>query len=561
MIPRSRFPNRLPLIWIATLAGLLAAFGIGFSAMSQGRRELKLEIKDGERWWAGVISQSHLMPIGRGQDYAFDFTDNTGGNQGQPLLISSSGRYLWCEDPFSFRFDGRLLTAASRRSAIASGKEGHSLREAFQYASRNFFPPSGRIPDPLLFTRPQFNTWIELTYNQNQKDVLEYAEKAVAAGFEPGVLMIDEGWFKNYGDWDFDRARFEDPKAMIRTLHDLGFKVMVWVCPYISPDGPYFAALQQKVTRDGRKVWISNPDREPYPAIMQWWDGFSAVVDLTNPSGREFLKGQLDRLVQEYRIDGFKFDGGDAEHYSSRNMLTPFRSHRPDITANGHCEEFARLGLDFPLNEFRACWKMGGQPLAQRLRDKEHSWEDLRKLIPGIINEGLMGYPFTCPDMIGGGEYLSFIDLAQVDQELIVRAAQCHALMPMMQFSVAPWRVLDKENLEHCITMSHLHTSMGEKLLELADEAARTGEPIVRSLEYEFPNRGYVEITDQFLLGKEVLVAPVLEKGARFREIVFPPGHWKGDDGELVTGPRTLTVEAPLGRLPWYQKLDPEPGI
>jgi alpha-glucosidase (family GH31 glycosyl hydrolase) len=378
--------------------------------------------------------------------------------------------------------------------------------------NQRFFPPSGKTPDPLLFSRPQFNTWIELTYNQNQEDILDYARKAVAAGFPPGVLMIDEGWFKSYGDWDFDRARFEDPKAMIRILHDLGFKVMVWVCPFITPDGPYFSGLQQNSLRDGRRVWMSNPDNPPFPAIMQWWDGFSAVVDLTNPFGKDFLKGQLDRLVSEYGIDGFKFDGGDAEYYSAKRMLTPFESYRSDVTSNGHSEEFARLGLDFPLNEYRACWKMGGQPLAQRLRDKEHNWEDLRKLIPGIINQGLMGYPFTCPDLIGGGEYLSFVDRAQVDQELIVRAA-------------------------------------------------RTGEPVVRSLEYEFPHRGYMGIGDQFLLGERILVAPVLEQGARARSIVFPPGSWKGDDGSVVNGPRTLEVEVPLGRLPRYRKVDPPGGI
>ena len=66
-----------------------------------------------------------------------------------------------------------------------------------------FFPPSGRIPDPLLFTHPQFNTWIELTYNQNQRDVLAYAHAIVANGFPPGVLMIDEGWFEGYGGVGF----------------------------------------------------------------------------------------------------------------------------------------------------------------------------------------------------------------------------------------------------------------------------------------------------------------------------------------------------------------------
>ncbi len=165
-----------------------------------------------------------------------------------------------------------------------------------------------------------------------------------------------------------------------------------------------------------------------------------------------------------------------------------------------------------------------------------------------------MGYPFTCPDLIGGGDYLSFLDLTNVDQELIVRAAHCHALMPMMQFSVAPWRVLNRENLAICRRMAELHTRLGGEILALARESAKTGEPIVRALEYEYPGLGYAGITDEFLLGPRILVAPVQEKGAVRRTIQFPPGTWKGDEGSTVTGPCRIEVPASLSRLPWYRK-------
>lgn len=200
--------------------------------------------------------------------------------------------------------------------------------------------------------------------------------------------------------------------------------------------------------------------------------------------------------------------------------------------------------------------EMGGQPLAQRLRDKRHDWEDLKLLIPGIIAQGLMGYQFTCPDMIGGGEYGSFLDLKTIVEELIVRSAQCSALMPMMQFSVAPWRILDKENIEICKEMADLHYKMGGEILKLAKESAFSGEPIVRNMEYVFPHEGYSEIKDQFMLGNDILVAPVLEKNTYSREIVFPSGKWLGDDESIVLGPCTIKVEAPIDRLPWYRKIN-----
>ena len=166
-----------------------------------------------------------------------------------------------------------------------------------------------------------------------------------------------------------------------------------------------------------------------------------------------------------------------------------------------------------------------------------------------------MGYAYICPDMIGGGEYSFFYGNPDkpLDQELIVRSAQCSALMPMMQFSVAPWRVLSQKNMALCRDIALLHERMGAEILSLARASAKSGEPMVRALEYGYPHQGYAGMKDQFLLGEYILVAPVLEKGARSREVVFPKGTWRGDDGSRVTGPCTKEIAAPLDRLPWYR--------
>jgi alpha-glucosidase len=546
-------PVRVVARALAAGIGAVALLAAAPSGPAQDARSLEIAVEPDETWWAGVVSESHRMPLGRSSaPFEIDLHGNTAGNQVQPLLVSSKGRYVWSEEPFRLAFRDGTFRLVSELGVFQSGREGTTLRDAVRHASSRFFPPSGKTPDPLLFTQPQFNTWIELTYDQNQEDVLAYARAIVANGFPPAVLMIDEGWAEAYGVWDFHRGRFPDPKAMVDELHAMGFRVMVWVCPYIRPDGKEFTELLHDRSR---VVWLRSGKDPAQPAIVRWWDGYSAVTDFTSPQGREWFVGQLRRLVETYGVDGFKLDGGDADLFAEGAMLTGAVAHDAKATPNALTEAFARVGLSFPLNEYRACWKMGGQPLAQRLRDKEHSWEDLRKLVPGMLNLGLMGYPFACPDLIGGGEYLSFQNLASIDQELIVRAAEVHALMPMMQFSVAPWRVLTPENLATCRRMAALHVERGSEILALAREAARTGEPIVRSLEYAYPGRGYQAITDEFLLGPHVLVAPVVEKGARRRKVVVPPGQWRGDDGQLVAGPATVEVEAPLERLPWFRRV------
>jgi alpha-glucosidase len=514
---------------------------------------LELPIASGERWWTGVVSQAHRMPLARGSArFDADLRGDTFGNQVQPLLLSTSGRYVWSEEPFRLAIGDGIVRVSDGLAPIVSASGGVSLREAALAAGARFFPPSGKTPDPMLFTHPQFNTWIELTYDQNQRDVLAYAHAIVDNGFPPGVLMIDEGWFEGYGDWDFHRGRFPDPKAMVDELHGLGFKVMVWVCPYIRSDGQRFAALSHDATRT---VWIRNASAPGEPVLTRWWNGFSAIADLTSPQGQSWYRAQLRHLVDAYGVDGFKFDGADAEHYARPALQAEPLAHERGATPNRHTEVYARLGLEFPLNEFRATWKMGGQPLAQRLRDKEHTWADLQKLVPGMLDLGLVGYPFACPDLIGGGEYLSFQHQASIDQELIVRGAQLHALMPMMQFSVAPWRVLSPEHLAIARRMAALHAEHGLEILALARHAAATGEPIVRSLEYAWPHQGYEDVLDEFMLGADVLVAPVVERGARTRRVVVPPGRWRSDDGSEVTGPTAVDIAAPLARLPWYRRI------
>jgi len=128
--------------------------------------------------------------------------------------------------------------------------------------------------------------------------------------------------------------------------------------------------------------------------------------------------------------------------------------------------------------------------------------------------------------------------------------------MPMMQFSAAPWRILNKQNMKICRDMAELHKIMGDEILKLANESAVSGEPIVRNMEYVFPHSGYPEIRDQFMLGNNILVAPVIEKNSLSREIVFPPGKWVGDDGSTVSGPAKIKVNVPIERLPWYRKIN-----
>lgn len=522
------------------------------NGISQQAKNIQLDFLEGEYWWAGLSSLGYQTPIDQNSSFSFDLWGDNKGNQAQPLLLSSKGRYIWSEEPINVNINNGLIKVSVRDGEILSGKSGKNLRTAYEFVVENFFPPNGKIPDELLFTQPQYNTWIELTYDQNEEDILKYASAIIDNGYPPGVIMIDDNWQDNYGSWDFSPKRFSDPKGMIDKLHKMGFKVMLWICPFVSPDSEIF----RKLAREGmlildreRTYEVNWTNTQENAAIIRWWNGASACLDLSNPKTQKWFKDRLDYLIQEYGVDGFKFDAGDARFY--RDNIVSFKDGIP----NDHSTYFAEIGLEYPLNEYRASWKMAGLPLAQRLRDKRHLWEDLRKLIPDQMSQSVMGYAYTCPDMIGGGEYGSFRELSTIDEELIVRSAQVHALMPMMQFSVAPWRILSSENQEICLQMAKLHEKMGDHILDLAHQAAQSGEPIVKPMELAFPGNGYETIIDQFVLGDDIIVTPVLEKESRSRTVILPKGRWKDENGKIYKGNREIKIEVPLKRLPYFKKV------
>ena len=493
----------------------------------------------GELWWGGAAADGHVMPFRPG--FRRDLRD-AAKNQVMPVLVSNRGRYIWSDDPFAFEVSDGLAIQPHDGTPIRISDRYDDLSAALAAAGQAHFPPMGSIPDSRLFTAPQYALWIELLYEPTQAKVIAYAEDVLANGFPPGVLILDEQWHGAYGDWEFHTGRFPDPEGMIDQLHDLGFAVSLWLCPYVTPDSTVFRDLR------ARGLLISDEAGEP--SIGEWWNGYSAGLDLLQPEAVEWLERQLAPL-RDLGADGFKFDGGDRSFYAQLGCSRP-----EDYTAAWNA-----IGLQHPINEFRAGWRAGGFPLAQRQRDKQHSWNSdagLASLIPHGIAQSLTGHAYNCPDMIGGGDYLFFPHDGSdvIDEELFVRSAQCSALFPMMQFSAAPWRVLrDEVKVGYCRDAALLHVRFGELIMRLAEKASKTGEPILRPLAYNHPDAGYETVVEQFMLGTDVLVAPIIERAATQRKVTLPHGRWRADDGAEYDGPADITIDAPLARLPWFERV------
>lgn len=509
------------------------------------------KILENEYWWGGTSDDGRKCPFDKNTVLERDFTVSC-PNQTMPLYLSNKGRCIWSENPFkvkiadgSFEIEGEDVTIE---------QFGSTLKEAYLGASNKYFPIKGEELPEEFFKVPQYNTWIHLTYNQNQKDILDYAEKIIENGFKPGIFIIDEGWAKEYGLWEFDGAKFPDPKAMVDRLHEMGFTVMLWVVPNVRPDGLNFVKYYFKAFNPENydKIFLRTEDGNV--AISEWWNGFSATLDMTKECDRDFLDSQLTRLIDEYGIDGFKFDGGNVGAYSDSVCINGIPDR--NATANERNIAWNEFGTRYKFHEYKDTFKGGGQRVIQRIKDKIHSWGDegLAELVPCAILQGLIGHPFICPDMIGGGEWQNKTLLDRIDQELFVRMAQCSALFPMMQFSWAPWEALNEENLKIVKKSAKLHDEFGSTIISLVKECYKTGEPILRNLEYNYPNYGYEKINDVFMLGENILVAPVLNKGQTEKTIRLPKGKWLDSNGKSYEGGSDITIKVDITSLPYFTK-------
>ncbi len=108
-----------------------------------------------------------------------------------------------------------------------------------------------------------------------EKDIIKYANEVIDNGYKPGILIIDGGWQIRQGVWEFNHDLIPEPKKMVDRLHELGFKVMLWVSPIVPGAGWRFKELRSK----GYLV----KDAENKTAFRTWWSGISPVMDLSNP--------------------------------------------------------------------------------------------------------------------------------------------------------------------------------------------------------------------------------------------------------------------------------------
>ena len=357
---------------------------------------------------------------------------------------------------------------------------------------------------------------------------------------------------------DFNEAKFPNPKKMIDDIKELGFRVTLWMHPFASP-------MSQASKGD---YWIKSGF---LPGHTTWWNGVGKLLDVTNPEAVKWFKDNMAQLKEKYGLTSFKFDAGEA------NWIPNFANPKTNWgNPNEYSTKYAQMcyecDTETRAQEVRVGSGTQHLPIFVRMMDKDSNWSfnnGLKSLIPHVLTFSVLGYPFVLPDMIGGNAYASFgltiTSSPLPEKELFIRWLQANVFLPSLQFSLCPWQYEDPEVLKISKEMTELHEKYADTFIALAKESVETGAPIIRPLWWVAPNDERAQIIDdQFLVGDDIVVAPVVVKGATTRNIYLPPGEWYDAlRKKVIKGCKAYPAyEAALNELPYFIRIKEgvEPG-
>lgn len=418
----------------------------------------------------------------------------------------------------------------------------------------------------------------------SQAEVLEVAREYKRRGLPLDVIVIDFFHWTRMGEWRFDPACWPDPAAMVTELEAMGVRVMVSVWPSVNPNAETFEELD----RGGLLVRAERGQ----PAHMLFTDVrpggrpgenvFLRFYDATHPDARKFIWQRVRDGYYRHGVRAFWLDACEPETYPPDHANLRYHIGNglevaglyPLLHAqafhDGLKAEDAQLahGHADVVNLCRSAWA-GSQRYGAAVwsGDIPSTFEALRKSVAAGLNAGLSGIPWWTTDIGGfaGGD-----PSTPYFQELIVRWFQYGVFCPLFRLhgvrepssgwdSGAPNEVWSFGDEAYAIIrpLLFLRERLKPYILAQMREAAATGAPPMRPLFFDFPaDRGCSQVEDQFLFGPDILVAPILDQGARSRDVYLPAGVTWHDawTGAARAGGEVLLADAPLARIPIFVK-------
>jgi alpha-D-xyloside xylohydrolase len=435
---------------------------------------------------------------------------------------------------------------------------------------------------------PQLPTWAsgfwqcKLRY-RTQEELLEVAREYRRRGLPLSVIVCDFFHWTAMGDYKFDPAEYPDPKAMVDELDELGVRLMVSVWPTISPLSENYNHLRDEGMLIGvdQGIEFQSTMRDkgmdvPLPV---------AVYDATNPRTREWVWSVIKDNYFDVGIRAWWLDACEPElnpgHVANLSMFAGpggevaciYPRDNARLFADGMAAAAASTGNPADGETVLLCrsaWAGQQQyPAAVWSGDIPATWDSLRTQVRAGLSIAVAGIPWWTTDIGGfhGGD-------PEDDnyRELMIRWFQFGAFCPLFRLHgnreprtrTTGWDMTGGPNevwsygpqaLEIITAVLEMRERLRPYLHEQLDRASTDGLPAMRPLLLDFPDDKQAWLVeDQMMFGPDVLVAPVLEHGARSRKVYLPTGsQWTHAwSGRVYSGGAFVEEDAPLHEIPVY---------
>jgi len=483
----------------------------------------------------------------RGQTIGLWTKEGMGNTMGRtykpiPFFLSTQGYGVFVNEsrPMNFWVGSRHFP----QTIVAV--EGRQLDYYFFYGPsfkkilRLYTDLTGRGPVP---PRWSFGLWVSRLSYGSQEEVLAVARRLREERWPSDVIHVDTNWFKTDWecDWEFSAERFPDPAAMFQKCREMGFRVSLWQFPYVLKKLPLY--------QDGKaRGAFAGNDEGLHFAFKPM-----AMIDFSKPEGVEWYQERWRRLFKlgaaaikvdfgEWVRDQMTFARGDGR---TMHNLYPLLYNKAafEVTA-----EFYREPV---------IWARSAYAGSQRYPlhwsgDNSSTFENMLCSLRGGLSLGLCGFSFWSND-VGGfigvpGDrlYTRWVQFGIFNSHM-----RLHGCGPRFR---EPWN-FSPETQAIVRKMLELRYRLLPYLYTEAGQAASNGLPLMAPLCLEFqedPSTWNIE--DQFLLGRSILVAPVLTEQDQ-RRIYFPPGAWRDHwTGQRYEGRQWINYRCPLSRVPFFYR-------
>ncbi|MCX4306862.1 MAG: glycoside hydrolase family 31 protein [Acetatifactor sp.] len=409
---------------------------------------------------------------------------------------------------------------------------------------------------------------------RTQEELLAVAREHKRRGLPMDAIVIDFFHWTMQGDFRFEPLDWPDPEGMVRELKELGIETVVSVWPTIDERSENFGPMADR-------GYLVSADRGN--ANHMTWMGNTVFYDATHPGAQRYVwercrenyykKGircfWLDEAEPEYGpydFDNYRYYAGPALQCSNVYPVGYARGFYDGLKAEGEKEVMSLVRCAWAGSQKYGVLTWSG--------DIYSSFRSMREQLQAGLSMSMAGIPWWTSDIGGflGGDIQD-----PAFRELLVRWFAWGAFCPVfrMHGERSPWHEREQEfrngvrqltsgqdnevwsfgedNYEILKRYLFVRERLRPYVRECMRAASETGAPVMRPLFYDFPEDEHCwEVEDSYLFGPDLLVAPVMEAGARERQIYLPAGTgWRDAfTKQEYEGGQTVTVPAPLDVIP-----------